>query len=196
MRDYSKIGFEIIEELLKEVNSQTGPCFFPGKFKPVHKGHFEAANFLSKQPNVNMVYVIISNVEKFGITDKDSLRMWTDYLKASPNNNIKVKISTEGSPIKDIYREVNQNPDWPKVYVAAAKEEVENEGYFKDLIAKFPDRVESIIIPDQFGRISATQMRDALKRGDFKKFAEFLPAAAYNKGITKDVFGMLTKIIK
>jgi FAD synthase len=196
MRDYSQIGFEIIEELLREVNKNTGPCFFPGKFKPPHKGHFEAANYLSNQPNVNMVYVIISNVQKFGITDKDSLKIWTEYLEAQPNDKIKVKISTEGSPIKDIYREINQNPDWSKVYVAAAKQEVETEGYFNDLIQKFPDKVQAIVIPDQFGRISATQMRDALKRGDFKKFSEFLPAAAYNKGITKDVFGMLTKIIK
>ena len=169
MRDYSKIGFEIIEELLREVNKNTGPCFFPGKFKPPHKGHFEAANFLASQPNVNMVYVIISNVEKFGISAQDSLKIWTEYLKAEPNNSIKVKASTEGSPIKDIYRYVNQNPDVPKIYVAAAKEEVENEGYFNDLIQKFPDKVEAIVIPDQFGRISATQMRDSLKRGDFKK---------------------------
>ena len=196
MRDYSQIGFEIIQELLKEVNPETGPCFFPGKFKPPHKGHFEAAKYLSSLPNVNIVYVIISNVGKFGLTDKDSLKIWTEYLKAEPNDKIKVKISTEGSPIKDVYREVIQNPDWRKVYVAAAKQEVEKDGYFNDLIQKYPDKVEAIVIPDQFGRISATQMRDSIKIGDFKKFSQFIPTPSFNIGYAKEIFGWLTKIIK
>lgn len=196
MRDYSQIGFEIIKEILSEVSELTGPCFYPGKFKPPHKGHFEAAKFLSQQPNVNKVYVIISNVEKFGISSKDSLKIWEEYLKAEPNAKIDVKESTEGTPIKDIFRYIMQNPDVKSVYVGSAKQEAEELGYFKKLQEKFPDKVKQIIIPDQFDRISATQMRAALKSGNFDKFADFLPASAYNKGVTKDVFGLLTKIIK
>lgn len=196
MRDYSLIGKEIIEDVLKEVNQLTGPCFYPGKFKPPHKGHFEAAKYLSKQPNVNMVYVIISNVSKFGINSNDSLKIWQDYLLAEPNNKIKVKESTEGTPIKDIFRYVAQNPDVKNIYVGAAKEEAEELGYFSKLKEKFPEKIKQIIIPDQFSRISATDMRKALKAGDFDAFAKFLPDSAYNKGITKKVFGILTKIIK
>lgn len=196
MRDYSLIGKEIIEEILKEVNELTGPCFYPGKFKPPHKGHFEAAKYLSKQPNVNMVYVIISNVTKYGITAQDSLKIWEDYLLSEPNNSIKVKISTEGTPIKDIFRYISQSPDVKTIYVGAAKEETEELGYFAKLKEKYPEKVKQIVIPDQFGRISATQMRQALKNGDFAEFAKFLPDSAYNKGITKKVFGLLTKIIK
>lgn len=196
MRDYSQIGFEIIEEVLKEVNEKTGPCFFPGKFKPPHKGHFEAAKYLADLPYVNIVYVIISNVTKFGIEPKDSLQIWNDYLKAEPNNKIKVKLSTEGTPIKDIFRFVSQNPDMKSIYVAAAKEEIEELGYAKKLQEKYPNVVKTIVIPDQFGRISATQMRQAIKNGDFKEFSTFVPVSAYNQGIAKDVFGLLTKIIK
>ena len=196
MRDYSQIGFEIIEEVLKEVNEKTGPCFFPGKFKPPHKGHFEAAKYLADLPYVNIVYVIISNVTKFGIEPKDSLQIWNDYLKAEPNNKIKVKLSTEGTPIKDIFRFVSQNPDMKSIYVAAAKEEIEELGYAKKLQEKYPNVVKTIVIPDQFGRISATQMRQAIKNGDFKEFSTFVPVSAYNQGIGKDVFGLLTKIIK
>ena len=196
MRDYSQIGHEIIFDILKEVNELTGPCFYPGKFKPPHKGHFEAAKYLSKQPNINMVYVIISNVTKFGITAEDSLNIWEDYLRAEPNNKIKIKISTEGTPIKDIFRYVAQNEDVKTIYVAGAKEETEQLGYFNKLKEKFPEKIKSVVIPDQFDRISATQMRQALKDGDFEKFATFVPDSAYNKGITKKVFGLLTKIIK
>jgi FAD synthase len=196
MRDYSLIGKEIIEDILKEVNELTGPCFYPGKFKPPHKGHFEAAKYLANQPNVNMVYVIISNVSKFGITSKDSLKIWQDYLLSEPNSKIRVKESTEGTPIKDIFRYIEQNPEVKTIYVGAAKEEAENLGYFSKLKEKYPEKVKQIVIPDQFDRISATQMRQALKNGDFEAFAKFLPDSAYNKGITKKVFGLLTKIIK
>ncbi len=51
-------------------------------------------------------------------------------------------------------------------------------------------------MPDQFERISATQMRDAIKVGDMKGFEKFIPDAAYNKGVTKDVFSRLLKIMK
>lgn len=196
MRDYSQIGVEIIKDLLKEVNEKTGPCFFPGKFKPPHKGHFEAAKYLSKLPNINKVYVIISNVEKFGITAKDSFTIWEEYLSAEPNNQIEVKTSTEGTPIKDIFRFVSQNPDIKSVYVAGAKEEIEELGYTKKLKEKFPDVIKPIVIPDQFGRISATQMRETIKDGNYDKFKDFIPASAYNQGAGKKVFGLLTKILK
>ena len=196
MKDYAKLGRILMEQLIYEVNADTGPCFYPGKFKPPHKGHFAAAKYLADQPYINMVYVVISNVEKYGITAEDSLKIWNDYLKAEPNAKIKVKVSTEGTPVKDIFRFAAQNPDLTSIYVASAATEQEELGYFNKLKEKFPNLIKPITIPDQFERISATQMRQAIKNGDFKEFSRFVPDAAYNKGITKDVFGMLTKIIK
>lgn len=195
MRDYSQIGVEIIQELLREVNEATGPCFFPGKFKPPHKGHFEAAKYLTTRPYINKVYVIISNVTKFGITPQDSLIIWQDYLQAEPNNNIEVKISTEGTPIKDIFRFAAQNQDLKSIYVASAKEEADNLGYFNKLQEQYPN-VKKEVIPDQFGRISATQMRQAVKDGNFDEFSKFVPVSSFNKGKAKDIFGLLTKILE
>jgi len=196
MRDYSQIGTEIIKSIMKEVDDKTGPCFFPGKFKPPHKGHFEAAKYLSSLPYVNIVYVVISNVTKFGITPNDSLIIWEDYLKAEPNNKIKVKVSSESTPVKDVFRFAMQNPDLKKIYVAAAQKEIQELGYTKKLEEKFPGIVTPIIIPDQYGRISATQMRQTVKNGDFEEFSKFLPVASYNKGVAKEVFGLLTKILE
>lgn len=187
---------EIVQDILKEGSPDVGPCFFPGKFKPPHKGHFEAAKYLASQNYINRVYVIISNVTKFGITPEDSLYIWQEYLKADPNPKIKVQISTEGSPVKDIYTFLKNNPDVSPVYVAAAGEEIEGEGRYGNLANNFPDRIRIEKIPDQFGRISATQMRAAVKTGDFDEVAKFIPDAAYNKGVAKDVFGRLIKIMK
>jgi nicotinamide mononucleotide adenylyltransferase len=196
MINIDHIGRQIAEDILKEASPDVGPCFYPGKFKPPHKGHFEAAKYLASKPYINKVYVVISNVTKFGITPQDSLYIWSEYLKAEPNPKIKVMISKESTPIKDIFAFMDQNREVDPVYVAGAQEEVEGLGYFDAIQKRFPDRVRKEVIPNQFERMSATQMRDAVKQGNVKEFEKFIPDAAYNKGVTKDVFGRLIKIMK
>jgi nicotinamide mononucleotide adenylyltransferase len=196
MINIDHIGRQIAEDILKEASPDVGPCFYPGKFKPPHKGHFEAAKYLASKPYINKVYVVISNVTKFGITPEDSLYIWSEYLKAEPNPKIKVMISKESTPIKDIFAFMDQNREVDPVYVAGAQEEVEGLGYFDAIQKRFPDRVRKEVIPNQFERMSATQMRDAVKQGNVKEFEKFIPDAAYNKGVTKDVFGRLIKIMK
>jgi hypothetical protein len=196
MIDAQKIGRQVVEDLLKEASPDVGPCFYPGKFKPPHKGHFEAAKYLASKPYINKVYVIISNVTKYGITPEDSLYIWQEYLKAEPNPKISVSISKESTPIKDIFTFMAENPDVDPIYVAGGAEEVEGIGYFDSIQKRFPNRVRKEVIPNQFGRISATQMRAAIKTGNFEEFAKFIPDSAYNKGAAKDIFGRLLKILK
>lgn len=191
-----KIGRQVVEDLLKEASPDVGPCFYPGKFKPPHKGHFEAAKYLASKPYINKVYVIISNVTKYGITPQDSLYIWNEYLKAEPNPKISVSISKESTPIKDIFAFMAENPDVDPIYVAGAGEEVEGIGYFDSIQKRFPNRVRKEIVPDQFDRISATQMRATVKDGNFEEFEKFVPDSAYNKGAAKDIFGRLLKIMK
>lgn len=191
-----QIGRQIAEDILNEASPDVGPCFYPGKFKPPHKGHFEAAKYLASKNYINKVYVIISNVTKFGITPQDSLYIWEEYLKAEPNPKIEVSISKESTPIKDIFSYMDNNRDIDPIYVAGGAEEVEGIGYFDSIQKRFPNRVRKEVIPDQFGRISATQMRAAVKAGNYQEFEKFIPDAAYNKGVTKDVFGRLLKIMK
>lgn len=191
-----KIGREIAGDILNEASSDVGPCFYPGKFKPPHKGHFESAKYLASKPYINKVYVIISNVTKFGISPEDSLFIWQEYLKSEPDAKIDVYISKESTPIKDIFSFMAENPDIDPIYVAGATEEVEQKGYFDSIQQRFPNRVRKEVLPDQFERISATQMRDTVKTGNFEEFAKFIPDAAYNKGVAKDVFGRLLKIMK
>lgn len=194
--NFDHIGRQIVEDLLREGSPDVGPCFFPGKFKPPHKGHFEAAKYLASLNYINKVYVIISNVTKFGITPEDSLYIWQEYLKAEPNPKISVSISKESTPIKDIFAFMAENPDVDPIYVAGGAEEVEGIGYFDSIYKRYPNRVRKEVIPAQFERIRATDMRAVVKTGNFEEFAKFIPDAAYNKGVAKDVFGRLIKIIK
>jgi len=196
MIDVEKIGRQVVKDLLSEASPDVGPCFYPGKFKPPHKGHFDAAKYLASKPYINKVYVIISNVTKFGITPEDSLYIWTEYLKAEPNPKIEVSISKESTPIKDIFSFMDKNREVDPIYVAGGAEEVEGIGYFDSIQKRFPNRVRKEVIPDQYGRISATQMRDTIKAGNFEEFTKFIPDSAYNKGVAKDVFGRLLKIMK
>lgn len=191
-----QLGRQIAEDILNEASSDVGPCFYPGKFKPPHKGHFEAAKYLASKNYINRVYVIISNVTKYGITPQDSLKIWQEYLAAEPNPKISVSISKESTPIKDIFSFMAENPDVDPIYVAGGAEEVEGLGYFDSIQKRFPNRVRKETIPDQFGRISATQMRAAVKSGNFEEFQKFIPDSAYNKGAAKDIFGRLLKIMK
>jgi len=196
MINFEQLGRQIAEDILKEGSPDVGPCFYPGKFKPPHKGHFEAAKYLASQNYINKVYVIISNVTKYGITPEDSLYIWQEYLKAEPNPKIDVSISKESTPIKDIFAFMAENPDVDPVYVAGGAEEVGGIGYFDSIQKRFPNRVRKEVIPAQFGRISATQMRAAIKSGNFEEFTKFIPDSAYNKGVAKDAFGRLLKIMK
>jgi hypothetical protein len=196
MINFEQLGRQIAEDILREGSPDVGPCFYPGKFKPPHKGHFEAAKYLASQNYINKVYVVISNVTKYGITPEDSLYIWQEYLKADPNPKIEVSISKESTPIKDIFAFMAENPDVDPVYVAGGAEEVEGIGYFDSIQKRFPNRVRKEVIPAQFGRISATQMRAAIKSGNFEEFTKFIPDSAYNKGVAKDAFGRLLKIMK
>ena len=196
MINFEQLGRQIAEDILKEASPDVGPCFYPGKFKPPHKGHFEAAKYLASLNYINKVYVVISNVTKYGITPEDSLYIWQEYLKAEPNPKIDVSISKESTPIKDIFAFMGDNPDVDPVYVASGEEEQNELGYFDSIQKRFPNKVRPEIIQDKFGRISATQMRATIKSGNFEEFAKFIPDSAYNKGVAKDVFGRLLKIMK
>lgn len=154
-----EIGKLIGEEIAKE----PGICFYPGSFKPPHKGHFSAAQQLAKKPYITQVKVLIGHGERGGITAEQSKAIWDIYLKAQPNPKIVTEISSTPSPIKDIYRwfadDLNR-----EAYVAAAGKEADDLKYFEGLKNAYGDRVKEEIVDDQFvdsdgERVSGTDFR-------------------------------------
>ena len=57
MINFEQLGRQIAEDILREGSPDVGPCFYPGKFKPPHKGHFEAAKYLASLNYINKVYI-------------------------------------------------------------------------------------------------------------------------------------------
>ena len=113
------LGYRIAEAMI----NGAGPCFYPGKFKPPHKGHFEAAKNLASRDYVKQVNVLISRKTIDGITPEDSLQIWNMYLRAEPNPKITVTISTDESPIVGIIHYLKANSTVNPVYVAQGDDE-------------------------------------------------------------------------
>ena len=164
MIDVQEIGKNIGEAVAKEPMV----CWYPGGFKPPHKGHFAAAQQLASKPYITQVNVLIGQGIRDGITAEQSKAIWDIYLKAQPNPKIKVAISGTKSPIKEIYRWFADDLE-RKAYVAAAGKEATDLKYFEGLKEAFGDRVFEEIISDEFvdsdgERVSGTEFRATIDR--------------------------------
>jgi len=186
------LGYRIAEAMI----NGAGPCFYPGKFKPPHKGHFEAAKNLASRDYVKQVNILISRKTIDGITPEDSLQIWNMYLRAEPNPKITVTISTDESPIVGIIHYLKANSTVNPVYVAQGDDEKDDADYIKSLQDQFGDRVRAIQVHEKAGIVSAPYVRNTLSSGDYEKFAETVPEAAYNKGVAPKVFKMLAPKVK
>ena len=191
MIDANEIGRLIAEEIANE----PGPCFYPGKFKPPHKGHFEAASSLANRNYITSVQVIIGRKVIDGITPEDSLAIWQMYLSAEPNQKIKVQISTEKSPIVDIINFLKANPNVSPVYIAGGDDEEDDQEYLRSLQNEFGDRVKAISVHEKAGKISAPYIRDILQKHDYEAFKKTVPEAAANRGAASKIYKMLTSKI-
>lgn len=181
------LGKRIAEAVLNE----PGPCFYPGRFKPPHKGHYEAAKALAAKDYITKVYIIISKKVVDGITPEDSLMIWNMYLQAEPNPKITVRISTQESPIITIIDFLKKNPTADPVYIAVGDDEADDAEYGNSLQQQFGERVKTIKVTERKGEASAPRIRTMLQSGDYENFVETVPEAAYNKGAGPKIFKML-----
>ena len=159
----------ILNELNEEDTQKTPPaiCYYPGGFKPPHEGHFEVLKDLASRPYVTKVVVLIGHKTRDGITKEQSKRIWDLYLATSPMAKAVVRISTDASPIKDIFTAFNDDLEL-KAYVAGAKNEVEEQDYFTPLQKAFSTRVMPLSIEEKVvtnnKRLSGTQVRELVTK--------------------------------
>jgi hypothetical protein len=186
------INAELLGKRIAEaVINEPGPCFYPGRFKPPHKGHYEAAKALAAKDYITKVYIIISKKVIEGITPEDSLMIWNMYLQAEPNPKITVRISTQESPIVTIIDFLKKNPTVDPVYIAVGDDESDDARYGNSLQQQFGDKVKVIKVKEKVGDISAPHVRGLLQAGDYEGFVESVPESAYNRGAASKIFKML-----
>lgn len=74
--------------------------FFPGAFKPPHKGHFHTAAQAAKEND--SVVILVSGSERENITTDKAFKVWEVYKKYLPKNVSIFNVS--GSPVTIIYQ--------------------------------------------------------------------------------------------
>lgn len=77
--------------------------FFPGAFKPPHKGHFHTA--VQAAAENDSVVILVSGSDREGITTDKAFQVWKIYKKYLPKNVSILNVS--GSPVATIYQVVD-----------------------------------------------------------------------------------------
>lgn len=189
---------ELGKLLAEEVTNAPGPCLYPGKFHPPHKGHMKAAMNLAARNYVTEVIIILSakvSPETGNITPEQALSIWRMYLQAQKNPKIKVVISEYNSPVKDMIAYTQQAPKDATVYIAVGQDEADDENYAQSLQKMFGDKIKTITVQEKDGEVSAPHVRTLVQQRDFEGFKETVPEAAYNRGAALKVWKMLTATI-
>jgi len=175
---------------------------FPGAFKPPHKGHFDTVKRAAQENNI--VFVLISAVDRDNITSQDSLKVWNTYKPYLPKNIHFILVS--GSPVLVVYHIVDilnngkftPTPRSPTPHPQA--QEIisiikNNESYVINLYASSEDaqgrygsffktnnisifkgkKVKDINQKEVSRLASATEARQALDKKDYNSFKNMLP---------------------
>ena len=189
---------ELGKMLAEEVVNPAGPCLYPGKFHPPHKGHLKAVRNLASRGYITEVIVILSSKvspETGNITPEQALEIWRMYLQALPNIKIKLKISEYDSPVKDMIYYVQQAPKDSTVYIAVGQDETDDANYAESLQKMFGGRIKTITVQEKDGNVSAPHVRTLVQQRDYEGFKETVPEAAYNKGAAPKIWKILTGTI-
>lgn len=193
----TSLGSTIGIDLLKEADEfKPGVCFYPGSFKPPHKGHFNVAKYLSSRAELTKIIIIISKPEREGITAEQSFEIWQEYLKENPLPRVSVMKSQNDSPIEDIFGTIEAGTPTSTYYIVAGKGETDDKQYIENLEKKFPGQIRPIFIEEKFGSISASDVRDILRKGDEESFKLTVPDSTKEKGSEPEIYSTLKKSIK
>lgn len=158
---------------------------FAGATKPPHKGHYQAALMASEQNDI--VYILISNSDRDGITPRVALQIWQLYAQTIPNLSIQI---AKSSPVREAYELVdrlNQDPEAAIITVNLYCDQDEMSRY--DRIDQYSANLAGVNKIPTPRVCSATQLRAALAEGNRRAVYSFLP-----NNVKKDqVWNILTK---
>jgi len=189
-------------KIFYEQAGTTGIGLFPGAFKPPHKGHFDTVKKAAVENK--FIAVLVSGLERDGISTTDSLTIWNIYKPYLPEN-VHIYFAS-GSPVTTVYQIVDilNNGSFTSTARVTAPfpitEEVSkeiqklNHPYNINLYASKEDmprfnafyadktkaiytgkNVKAVSRKDVQRVASATDARNALQKRNFEDFKTFLP---------------------
>jgi Zn-dependent peptidase ImmA (M78 family)/nicotinamide mononucleotide adenylyltransferase len=165
-------NYTSLSSLLKEEESTNpanpaGIVFYPGNFKPPHKGHYASVMELAARAYTIKIIVIISNKTSDNITPEESMAIWDIFLKANPNPKIEIRLSNNKTPIQDIFQAFDGDLNL-KAYVGAGAGEADDASYIQALTKAFGKRVMPLYVQEKFlvngAPISSTYVREVIVR--------------------------------
>ncbi len=157
-------------------------AFIPGSFKPPHLGHFKLVEELLKNSKIDKIYIIIgkkprclfSNTEKC-ITQEQSYQVWNIYFDLLESRKKVVLIkSRETSPLltaKGIANKILKKGD--TLVLVKSRKNMSNTRF--DMFKTLQNIKIEMPILKVFDSLSSTGMREAIFKGDRKKFNQYLP---------------------
>jgi len=159
----------------------------PGGFKPPHAGHYALVEQFAKMSEVQKIYIFISPKERVGhtatnsktITANMSKQLWELYTHNDPRFVIQI---TKATPIIAVYELVDSLKPGDTLLLGQSEKE-ENTPFARrfDGIQKHIDKhnlgviVKPITTPVFAGKVSGTEVREIIARGDKKQFFSILP---------------------
>lgn len=163
---------EQLAKILLEQDKQT-IALFPGAFKPPHKGHVDVVKKLLDK--ADQVVVLVSPKMRDGVSAEESVAVWNLYKKLF-DGPVEIKISSEASPVGEVYDVVKDNLDTDFI-VAFGKGE---ESRYANM-ANQPN--VTVFDGGTIEGANATNLRMALASNNTEEISKYLP-----DGITVDEF--------
>tara|TARA_R100001594_G_scaffold33250_2_gene61630 strand:+ start:6239 stop:8371 length:2133 start_codon:yes stop_codon:yes gene_type:complete len=161
---------EWILEQKEAYNRKETVAILPGKFKPPHRGHLDMIKHYLQY--ADRVVVLISPIEKEGITADVSERLLQMYVNDAGLDNVNIEISEYPSPVQAAM-EYGNNPEMEgtKIILGASTKNGDAAQRFAGDVQKYVKDAE-VLDPLEYAccpmgeELSATDFRNALRNNE------------------------------
>jgi nicotinamide mononucleotide adenylyltransferase/Zn-dependent peptidase ImmA (M78 family) len=167
MSKYKSLSSILKEEESANPANPAGIVFYPGNFKPPHKGHYASVMELAARAYTIKIIILISSKTYDNITPEESAAIWNEFMAANPIPKIEIQVSENNSPIQDIFQAFDGDLNL-KAYVGYGAGEADDMSYIESLKKAFGNRVMPLSIEEKFlvngAPISSTYVREVIVR--------------------------------
>ncbi len=179
------------KEVIAEAPSGKRVGIVPGGFKPPHAGHYMGAEHLITKGNADIVYVLISPLEREGfsqdgsnkieVSKRQALQLWELYIEANGmNGKIVPEIASSDSPVKSTYDFAATLDNGDTVLLGKGEKDASDHRFdnIKGFLAKKgldQVEVEQVNTPMFGGGVSGTSMRRIIADDNLEEFKKNIP---------------------
>lgn len=194
---------QYVKEAVKGKTKMTKIGYYPGSFKPFHRGHYES--ILAAKELVDELNVIASASDRvrpgeFPLSGQASKVYLEKYIKPALEDQGINLIVSSGSPVTDVYKLIGEQTNSNAyVYLFAGPDDLDRfrpetiKRTFPELSEKGRIKVEPTTVimgGDGEERISGTATRQALENDDLSGFKAMLPNVSAIQKDAKKIMDM------